>query len=277
MAMTEVPRTRTTRGAPPRRASSTGTERGVMGFVWWLVPIAGLLAIWQLTVVLKLVDETLLPSPATVGKALVDLFVTGEIWPHIFASLQRGLVGFVVATVICVPLGILIGWFKSVERVLAPLIELFRQLPSLAMFPIFLLFLGIGFQSQLAMVVWASAWPILLTTITGTRSVDPRLIKAAMTLGAEQKDLFLRVVIPSAVPYIATGLRLGGSFAFLVLVGAEMIGADAGIGYLVISSQQLFKIPDMFAALVVLGVIGLAINYGLIAGERRISKWRQTN
>ncbi|MEV0135598.1 ABC transporter permease [Dactylosporangium sp. NPDC050688] len=248
-----------------------------MGFVWWLVPIAGLLAIWQLTVMLKLVDETLLPSPATVGKALVDLFVTGEIWPHVFASLQRGLVGFVVATVICVPLGILIGWFKSVERVLAPLIELFRQLPSLAMFPIFLLFLGIGFQSQLAMVVWASAWPILLTTITGTRSVDPRLIKAAMTLGAEQKDLFLRVVIPSAVPYIATGLRLGGSFAFLVLVGAEMIGADAGIGYLVISSQQLFKIPDMFAALVVLGVIGLAINYGLIAGERRISKWRQTN
>ncbi|HEX6870465.1 MAG TPA: ABC transporter permease [Micromonosporaceae bacterium] len=222
-------------------------------------------------------DSTLLPGPVTVGEALVTLFQTGEIWVHVSASLLRGLLGFAIATAVCVPLGVLIGWLKPVERVLGPLIELFRQLPSLAMFPIFLLFFGIGLQSQLAMVIWAAAWPILLTTISGTRSVDARLIKAARTLGAAPRDLFLRVVIPSAVPYIATGLRLGGSFSFLVLVGAEMIGANEGIGFLVISSQQLFKIPQMFAALVVLGAIGLSINYGLIAAERRISKWRQTN
>lgn len=260
---------------PERVESKVAAERRrVPAVVWWFLPIAGFLAVWQGVVAADMVDKTLLPAPTTVWDALVELFRSGDIWPHLFASLKRGLGGFAVASFVCVPLGILIGWFKPVERVFGPLIEVFRQLPSLAMFPVFLLFFGIGYKAQLAMVVWAASWPILLTTITGTRSVDPRLIKAALTLGAKPKDLFLRVTLPAAIPSIATGLRLGGSFSFLVLVGAEMIGANNGIGYLVISSQYLFKIPQMYAALVILGVIGVVINYALVAGERRMSKWR---
>ena len=257
----------------PQFRTETATTRRIYAVLWWCLPIIGFLILWEVASRLRWFNSQLLPPPTIVFGAIAEYFISGEIWPHLLASLYRGVTGFALA-VLCVPLGILIGWFKFADRLISPLVEFFRQIPALAMFPVFLVLLGLGYSSQIGMVIWAAAWPILLTSISGTRAVDPRLVKAARTLGARPIDLFTKVALPAAVPSIATGLRLGGSYAFLVLVSAEMIGANSGLGFLVLNNQYLYRIPQMYASIVILAVIGLCVNYLLIAGERSVSSWR---
>jgi NitT/TauT family transport system permease protein len=139
---------------------------------------------------------------------------------------------------------------------------------------VFLLFLGLGFRAQVAIVIWAAIWPILLNTVTGAQGVDERLKKAARTLGAGRRDIFLKVELPSALPTIMTGMRLGASYAFLVLVAAEMVGADSGIGFIILNNQFTFRIPQMYAAILILACLGILLNYGLLWLERRLTPWR---
>lgn len=261
-------------GAPATTKRADWQAR-VGRIVFTLLPIFCFFLIWEIAVQLGLVQATLLSPPSVAIPALVHYFTSGEIFPHLWASLQRGAAGFLIAAAVGVPLGLVIGSLKLVARALTPVIEFLRQLPPLAMLPVFLLFLGLGFRAQLGIVIWASIWPILLNTITGAQAVDPRLVKAARTLGARRSDLFLKLALPSALPTIMTGMRLGASYAFLVLVAAEMVGADSGIGFLILNNQYTFRIPQMYAAILILACFGVALNYGLVALERLLTPWRQ--
>jgi NitT/TauT family transport system permease protein len=259
----------------PAATPKPGWQAPVGRLTVTLLPIVCFFLIWEAAVQLGLVKAALLSPPSVAIPALVDYFTTGDIFPHLWASLQRGGTGFLIAAAVGVPLGLIIGSLKVVARALTPVIEFLRQLPPLAMLPVFLLFLGLGFRAQLGIVIWASIWPILLNTITGAQAVDPRLVKAARTLGARRSDLFLRVALPSALPTIMTGMRLGASYAFLVLVAAEMVGADSGLGFLILNNQYTFRIPQMYAAILILACFGVALNYGLVALERLLTPWRQ--
>jgi len=241
----------------------------------WMLPILGFLASWQLLVVFGFLNRIILPPPTSVFVAVVEYFVGGAIWEHLMASLQRAVTGFSLAILIGLPLGILIGRVKWISSLVGPIVEVLRQLPPLAMFPAMIIIFGLGFRSQVAIVLWASIWPVLLNTVSGTRQTDPLLIKAGRSLGCSQLQLFTKVVLPSAVPTIATGLRLGGSYALLVLVAAEMIGANSGLGFLIVSNQYNFRIPEMYAAIAILAVLGLIVNYVLIAFERRMTLWQE--
>jgi NitT/TauT family transport system permease protein len=205
-----------------------------------------------------------------------ELARTGELWHHISESLRRGLTGFALAAVIGVALGLLLGASARGRRWLSAPLEFFRQVPPLAILPALLLILGIGFRAQVAMVIWAAVWPIMLNTINGCRQVDPTLIKAARAYGARQRHIFMKVILPSALPNISTGLRLGGTYSLLVLVGAEMVGAQSGIGYLILNSQYNLRVPDMYAGIITLAILGLVLNIVLIRFETRMSRWRDT-
>lgn len=239
-------------------------------------PVAALFVVWELIVRSGLQSATLLTPPSDVFPAVWTYFTSGDIFPHLGASLRRGATGFAIAAAVGIPLGLLIGSVRAISLLVSPPIEFLRQLPPLAMLPVFLLFLGLGFRAQVAIVIWAAMWPILLNTVTGAREVDERLVKAARTLGANRRALFLKVALPSAVPTIATGLRLGASYAFLVLVAAEMVGANSGIGFLILNNQYTFRIPQMYAAILILACLGVALNYGLIALERWATPWRRS-
>jgi NitT/TauT family transport system permease protein len=240
-----------------------------------VLPIITFFAAWELIVRLRWVNAALLSPPTVAFAQLIQYFASGEILPHVASSLHRGVIGFMISLFLGVPLGLLIGSSRYASRALSPIVEFLRQLPPLAMLPVFLLFLGLGLKAQVGIVVWASIWPILLNTVTGARNVDIRLTKAALTLGATRRDLFLKVSLPAAVPTIMTGVRLGASYAFLVLVAAEMIGADSGIGYLILNNQYTFLIPQMYAAILLLALFGVLLNYGLLAFERGITPWSQ--
>lgn len=268
-------------GSSAKVASRPGAERlrklakTSRTVILWLLPIGGFLLTWEIAIQLDVFNRIILPPPSDVLPATVDYFTTGDIWEHLGISMKRAGFGFALACAIGLPLGILIGWFKIFDRILGPVIEVLRQLPPLALYPAMIILFGLGFRSQVGIVLWASIWPIMLNTISGTRQADPLLVKAGRSLGCSHLQMFSKVVLPSAVPTIATGLRLGGSYAFLVLVAAEMIGANSGIGFLIVNRQYNFKIPEMYAAIVILAILGLLLNYLLVGLERWMTRWKQ--
>lgn len=233
-------------------------------------------ALWEVAPRLGLVDRVFLPPLSTAVGALADLAGNGQLAVHLQASLTRALIGLSIAISAAVPLGAAIGRSPAVARLLNPVLELLRNTAALALLPVFVLVLGIGETSKIALVVYACFFPVLLSTITGVRTVDPLLLKSARSLGLRPLQLFTKVTLPAAVPTIFTGVRMAGAASILVLVAAEMVGARAGLGYLVTAAQQNFAIPDMYAGILTIALVGLAINAVLLLAERRLSRWRPT-
>ncbi|MFG3049327.1 ABC transporter permease [Kitasatospora sp. NPDC048239] len=238
------------------------------------VAVAALLLLWELAPRFDLVDRTFLPPFSEVVDAWVGLLESGQLADNTWASLTRSLSGFGLAVVIGVPLGLLIGWYRPVASLLSPLLELFRNTAALALLPVFVLILGIGETSKISIVLYACLWPILLNTISAVRSVDPTLIRLARSLDLSAPRLFQKVILPASVPIVFTGIRLAGAVSILVLVAAEMVGAKAGLGYLINASQYNFAIPQMYAGIVTISLIGVVFNQLLVALERRFTAWR---
>jgi NitT/TauT family transport system permease protein len=238
------------------------------------VGLAFLAAAWEVFPRLHVVDATFLPPLSRVLGAWWALAADGELAQHIQASLIRSLSGLGLAILLAVPLGLVIGWYKPVAALLNPLLELFRNTAALALMPVFILLLGLGETSKISIILYGCAWPILLNTISGTKTVDPLLIKSARSMGLPPVRLFQKVILPAAVPTIFTGIRLAGAYSILILIAAELAGAKAGLGYLISYAQQNFDITDMYAGILTISAIGLAINQSLVHLERRFSTWR---
>ncbi|WP_227982096.1 ABC transporter permease [Nocardia spumae] len=266
--------------SPARPASGSGRRLvGIAGRWGWrllkpVLVITLFLAFWELAPRFGLVDRIFLPPFSTVVTRGEELIRNGQLWDNTSASLGRSLVGFAIAVALAVPAGVAIAWYKPVADFLNPLLELFRNTAALALLPVFILILGIGETSKVAIVVYAGFFPILLNTISGVRSVDPLLVKSAVSLGFSPLRLFQKVILPAAVPTIFTGIRMAASASILVLIATEMSGARAGLGYLITAAQQNFQIPDMYVGIVAIAIVGLVYNAVLVAIERRLTRWR---
>lgn len=234
-----------------------------------------LLALWELLPAAKLVNPHFLPPFSETLKTLWALLVAKQLQGHILISLKRIVTGLGLALVIGYPLGLLMGWFNDFEKIVDAPLQAGRQISALALFPVFILIFGIGEVSKAIIIFWASFWPILLNTVVGVKNIEPILIRSARSMGANGGKLFINLIVPAAAPSTFTGIRLGASYAFMVLVAAEMVGANAGLGFLVLNSQETFKIPEMYAAIITLCLFGLLINHILLYLERRATKWRQ--
>src|SRR6266581_2623603 len=232
------------------------------------------LAIWEAVPRLGLVDVTFLPPFSEVIAAGWQLAQSGELYDDVAASLLRALSGFLISVVLIVPLGLAVGWYARLGDLLNQFIEVCRNTAPLALLPVFILLLGIGELSKITMVVYSCAWPLLLNTIAAVKQVDPLLIKSARTMGATPQQLFRKVILPASLPTIFVGIRLASASAMLVLVASEMVGAKAGLGYLIINSQYSFLIPQMYFGILGITVIGLAFNAVLEALERRFTRWK---
>nr|WP_106982994.1 ABC transporter permease [Streptomyces sp. NRRL S-237] len=236
--------------------------------------LVALLVLWETAPRLGLVDATFLPPVSEVATAWWDLLGNGQLGQHTRASLARSFGGFAIAVVVAVPLGLLIGWYRPVAAFLGPLLEVFRNTAALALLPVFVLLLGIGETSKVSIVVYACLWPVLLNTISAVGNADPTLVRLARSMDLSTPRLFQKVILPSSVPAIFTGIRLAGAVSILVLVAAEMIGAKAGLGYLINASQYNFAIPQMYAGIITISAVGVAFNQLLVTIERRLSTWR---
>ncbi len=192
---------------------------------------------------------------------------------HVYASLKRIVAGFVLAFALAVPTGLLMGRLWTAEAVGKPVVELFRPIPPLAWIPIFLVVFGI-FWGPIGIVFLGVFFPILLNVQLGARSVDPTLIDAARTLGTRKFDIFLKVVLPSTVPYLMTGVTVGLGIGWMCIVAAEMLGAvGGGVGYFIFTAAGNSQYPYMYAGMLMIGILSILTTGVAGLFERRLSKW----
>ncbi|AZO74211.1 MAG: ABC transporter permease [Mesorhizobium sp.] len=235
--------------------------------------LLGFLALWQVAASADWVNAAVLPPIATIVAALWKGLAGGSLLGDIAISLQRAGLAFAAAVVVAIPLGLVMGQMRAVETALDPILQLFRQTSALALYPVFILLLGLGEASKVFVIFWATLFPLLLNTISGVKEVDPKLLEMARVYGARRLTIFRRVVLPGAVPSIFVGLRLGATTALLLLIASEMIGANKGIGFQVMNAQYNFQIPLMFAAIIILAALGLIANQALVGLQRRLCRW----
>jgi sulfonate transport system permease protein len=242
-------------------------------FFWRYGAILLFLLAWQLLSQFEIVDSSVIPPFTNVVAAMVHGFTDGGLLSNMLASLRRSGIAFGIAVSLAIPLGLFMGSFKRFESFIDGLLQLFRQTSALAIYPIFILLLGLGETSKIMIIGWAAFFPVLLNTISGVKRVDARLIEMARVFGASRREVFKRVVLPAATPAIFVGLRLSATTSLLLLVAAEMIGAKKGLGFLIINSQYNFEVPLMFAAIVLLAIIGLTVNYTLVISQKWLCRW----
>lgn len=235
--------------------------------------LLGFLVLWQAGSRAGWINPTVFPPLDLILGALWQGLASGALIDDIAISLQRSGLAFAAAVAIGIPLGLFMGQIRAVEQALDPILQVFRQTSALALYPVFILLLGLGEASKVFVIFWATLFPILLATIGGVKEVDRKLIEMARTYGATRRTVFLRVVLPASVPSIFVGLRLSATTALLLLIAAEMIGANKGLGFQVMNAQYNFQIPLMFAAILLLALLGLAANLTLVTLQRRLCRW----
>ncbi len=233
-----------------------------------------LIALWFLVTVTKMVDPFFLPSPVKVGRQLAELLSTASTYEHLFMTFYRMMTGYFLAVLIGVPLGIVLGYWEKVYESVEFIIDFFRSFPATAMFPLFMLAFGIGDGSKIALVVFGCSLLILVNTTYGVHGCSGTRRMVAETMKASEAYLMARVVLPEALPQISAGLRLALSLSLIIIVVLEMfIGTKRGLGFLIYNAHMTYQIADMYAFIVMAGLIGYFINQGYVKLENKVIHW----
>lgn len=251
----------------------------ITGVLDKLIDVSGLIAFflaWEVLPRIGVVDGQFIPPLSKVLFEIWKLAADGSLFIHIAASLQRTFIGLFLSVAVAVPTGFLLGGvFPALSRQLRPLFRMFGQINAFSLFPIFILFFGIGEAGKVAIIFWSAVWPVLFTTILGIRNIDPLYIKSARAMGADKYTIFTKVILPGAAPVVFTGIRTGATHAFLMLIAAEMIGAKAGLGWLVHNSEMNAIMPRLFGAMITIAILGTIMNYVLFMLEENFVTWKQ--
>jgi ABC-type nitrate/sulfonate/bicarbonate transport system permease component len=240
-----------------------------------LAVVAGCLLVWEAWSRSSGNLAEFFPPASQVLVTLVQLIGSGELLGHTAATMRRFTEGYALAALISIGAGLCLGLWRGLYNAFEPLIELLRPMPSPATIPIAILFLGIGDGMKIAVTVYACAWPILINTIDGVRSADRVLMATAATFRLSPWARFWKVVLPAASPQIVTGLRVSLAIALILVTTSEMVVSNDGLGYYVLESQRAFQMPQMYAAVVALGVIGYALNRAFLALDARVMAWHK--
>jgi ABC-type nitrate/sulfonate/bicarbonate transport system permease component len=249
------------------RAAATRTAALASVLVAWAV-------FTSINARVELVNPVLLPTPVDVGRTLLDLLRSGELARHVLTSLARVAEGFGLAALAALGLGLLVGLCVPLRLVAEPVIEFVRPIPPLAFLPMFLVWFGLGEASKVAFIGYTTFFPMFVAIAASVLRVDVVLLRAAASLGASRADLVRRVILPAALPGVVVALRLGIGLALFVIVGAEFMGADAGLGHLIMEGRVFFNPAQIVMGALVLGLLGSLLNTLLLTAERRMLGWR---
>jgi NitT/TauT family transport system permease protein len=244
----------------------------------WLLPVAlaaVVLTCWHMLVIKS--GTKVFPAPIGVVRGLRELIERGLLLRYMRDSLLRVALGFGLATLLGVPLGLWMGWRPLVARALNPLIQVLRPISPLAWIPVAIVLFGVGSGAAIFLIFLASLFPIVVSAMTAVRDVPVIYVRAAKNFGLSPRDLFLRVIFPATLPRVITGLRLTLGVAWLVVVAAEMIAVDSGLGYLIVDARNAGKRYDLVVAgMLLIGLVGLTLDVGFRRLERiRSIRWGQ--
>ena len=235
---------------------------------------AGLIAIWQLVAEFRLVSPVFLPAPSRAFGELWLRAQDGTLWPPLLATTRRMILGWFLASLAGVALGAAIGLTPMARQLMEPTLEFLRPLPALAMIPVAILFFGLSEQMAAFVIAFGSIWPVLMSSIYGFSHVRVRLQEVSAMLGLTRVEFLQKIAIPSAMPDILAGMRSGLAVSLILAVVTEMQASLPGLGHDVFLAQRSFRSAELFAGLIMLGLLGVVINHGLQLAERRILRWR---
>ncbi|MBK1783349.1 ABC transporter permease [Prauserella cavernicola] len=258
--------------AQPGAARRTG-RRPVRTLALNIAAVLIGLAAWSL---LSVVGVQGLPGPLTVAERAGELIADGTLATDVLASLRRVLLGFVLGTALAVPVGFLMGWYTTARGLLEPYVQFFRTIPPLAIIPLAIVLLGIGEVPKVFVIFLAAFLSSVVAAFQGVVDVDRTLINAARVLGASDRTIFAKVVVPASLPFILVGMRIGLGSAWGTLVAAELIAAQEGLGFRMQQAQLYYDLPTIFVGLISIGVLGLAMDRLLLFAGRRLTSWQET-
>lgn len=238
--------------------------------------IVAILVVWEFCSAYKIIDPVAFPRVSVIFASWLMTIENGELLRELLPSLGRIFTGISLSAVVAIPLGLLMGTVPFVHRLLEPLVEFVRPIPSSAYIPVAILFLGIGNEMKVFVVFLACLFPILLNTFSGVRGVDPVLVDTGRTFGIPPLKALVQITLPAALPNILTGIQISLGLALIVAVVAEMISGNNGIGYFILNMQRIFRVPEMFAGIFTLGVLGYTINLVFLRVEGYFLRWRPT-
>jgi NitT/TauT family transport system permease protein len=254
--------------SPDRRGGlSKRTKLGILNAIsivggigiWWLLALSGLQ----------------LPTPPEVVAKAVQLWNAGILQQDILASLARVLTGFLLGSAVAIPVGFLMGWYTIGRGLFEPWIQFFRTIPPLALLPLVLVLMGIGELPKVFVIFLAAFLACVISTYQGVVNVDRTLINAARVLGAKDGAIFLRVVVPASTPFILVGMRVGLGSAWATLVAAELLAAQAGLGYRMQQAQLYYDIATIFVGIIMIGILGLVMDRLLLLAETKLTGWQE--
>lgn len=247
------------------------SERKIWGFVFILF----LVLTWEILSRANVIEKLFLPPPSRITASFYNLLLSGEFWIDLSSTMYRMLLGYSIAVIFAVTLGTIMGSFRFIYNLLDPLFEFLRPIPSVAIIPPAILFLGIGDTMKIFIIVWASTWPILINTIDGIRNVDPVQVDTGKVFGMNAFEIIRSIKIPNAAMYIAAGMRISLAVSLVLTITAEMVAGINGLGLFILSSQRSFRISDMYAGILTIALLGFTLNSIFLRIERRLLKWNK--
>jgi ABC-type nitrate/sulfonate/bicarbonate transport system permease component len=248
--------------------------RSVMRLGGYFVGFASLFALWHVASVF-LLNSVLFPPPLRVIAKAIELAEEGTLWSNASVSLQRIALGFLCGSLLGIPLGLAIGSFPIVRRILEPYTEFLRFIPATALITVAVIWFGIGEGSKVFLIIYTTIFIVIINTAAGVSAVAPNKIRAARSLGASRAQVFLFVALPATLPYILTGMRLAMGNSFVTIIAAELVAANAGLGKMIWDARLYMLVDQIFVALLVLGLLGFTADrlfrWGIYAFAGRFS------
>lgn len=219
------------------------------------------------------VNGALVPAPSAVVQRVGEILARGELWAPLGATLYLLFAAYFAASAVAIVLGLLMGRFRALDNLLEPLVELLRPLPKAALLPPLILFLGLGDAMKMTVIGLGVFFPVLINTVQGVRGVDPVLVDTGRTFRCGRGALLLKIVLPAALPLILAGMRISLGLGLILVVIAEMLAGTGGLGFIIIDMQRSFRVQHMYAWIVILAVLGYALNAAFLKLEQRIIHW----
>ncbi|WP_214366301.1 ABC transporter permease [Pseudonocardia sp. H11422] len=261
------PRTRSAQADRRRSASQLSMRRG-------LISVVAVFLLWEIAVRVFEPSTVIIVGPSSIAQSFWELTVSGELLEHFTVSMTQFALGYLLAVAIAIPLGLFMGASRRAHDYGDPWLTALYATPSVALAPLFVVWLGFGNVAHVAIIALVAFFPVIINTIDGVHAVERDLREVGISFRASRREVFSRIDLPGSLPYIFTGLRLALARALVGIVVADLFGAQAGLGYLILTSSQLFQTGRVFVGVIVLAVLGVGLTWGLRALQKKLTPWQ---
>lgn len=243
--------------------------------IWGLLFLLFLILFWEVLSQNDIIPKLFLPPPSQIALSFKKLFLSYDHWANIWSTFSRMIRGYSLGIFIAVTLGVIMGSSKTANQIFDPLVQLLRPIPSSAVIPVAILFFGIDDSMKIFVVAFACTWPILINTIEGMKNVDPIQIDTGKVFGMNEFEIIKDIKLPNAAPFIVSGMKISLAVSLALTITSEMVSGVDGLGLFILKTQGSFRIPEMYAGIITVALLGFSLHLIFVQAERKLLRWNR--